>query len=180
MKSILKSFLNGLLIITPIAFSLYILYALFTRIDDLLPIETPGVGFLITISAVTLVGFLASNIFARKIFDFVEELFTRLPFVKLLYGSIKDLISAFVGEQKGFDKPVEVSLGPDDSIKAIGFVTMENMAQYGLPDYSAVYFQQSFNFAGNLLIVHKSKIRPLDVPSSDVMTFVVSGGVSRK
>ncbi len=180
MKIIIKSFLNGLLIISPIAFSLYILYVLFTKIDDLLPIETPGIGFLITVSAITLVGFLARNIFARKIIDFVEELFSKLPFVKLVYGSIKDLISAFVGDKKSFDKPVEVSLGPDDSVKAIGFVTMENLAQLGLTDYSAVYFPQSFNFAGNLLLIHNSKIRRLDMPSSDVMTFVVSGGVSKK
>ncbi|HWI54489.1 MAG TPA: DUF502 domain-containing protein [Desulfobacteria bacterium] len=180
MRIILKSFLNGLLIISPIAFSLYVLYALFIRIDDLLPIETPGVGFLVTVSAITLVGFLARNIFARKIIDFVEELFTKLPFVKLLYGSIKDLIGAFVGDKKSFDKPVMVNLGPDGSLRAIGFVTMENMVQFGMPDYSAVYFPQSFNFAGNLLLIHNSKIQRLDMPSSDTMTFVVSGGVSRK
>lgn len=180
MGVILKSFLNGLLIVTPIAASIYVIWWLFTTIDGLLKLPIPGLGFLITISAILVIGFLAKNIFARKLFTLLEELFTRLPFVKLLYGSIKDLIGAFVGDKKSFDKPVEVSLGPDDSLKAIGFVTMDSMPQFGLTDYSAVYFPQSFNFAGNLLLIHKSKIRPLEVSSADVMTFIVSGGVSKK
>lgn len=180
MGIILKSFLNGLLIVTPVAASIYIVWWLFTKIDGLLNLPIPGLGFLVTISAIIAIGFMARNIFARKLFTLLEDLFTKLPFVKLLYGAIKDLIGAFVGDKKSFDKPVEVSLGPDDSLKAIGFVTMEGMPQFGLAEYSAVYFPQSFNFAGNLLIIHKSKIRPLEVSSSDVMTFIVSGGVSKK
>lgn len=180
MRIILKSFLNGLLIVTPIAASVYFIWWLFTTIDGLLNLPIPGLGFLITISGILVIGFLARNIFARKLFTLLEEVFTKLPFVKLLYGSIKDLIGAFVGDKKSFDKPVEVSLGPDDNLKAIGFVTIDTMSHFGLADYSAVYFPQSFNFAGNLLLIHKSRIRYLDVSSADVMTFVVSGGVSKK
>jgi uncharacterized membrane protein len=98
--------------------------------------------------------------------------------VKLVYSSIKDLINAFVGERKSFDKPVLVRLSPDDSVRALGFVTREALASLGLPEHVAVYFPQSYNFAGNLLIVPHDAIQPLSVSSGELMTFIVSGGVS--
>jgi uncharacterized membrane protein len=127
---------------------------------------------------VALVGFFSSNVIGSGILESIERQLQRVPFIKLVYSSIKDLINAFVGERKSFDKPVLVRLSADDSVHALGFVTRETLTGLGLPEHVAVYLPQSYNFAGNLVIVPRDAIRPLSVSSGEVMTFIVSGGVS--
>ncbi len=108
----------------------------------------------------------------------IDMIFSRLPLIKMIYTSIKDLINAFVGDKKGFNKPVTVILSRDGNVKAIGFLTNESLNNLGLSDSVAVYLPQSYNFAGNLIIVPKDQIAPLNADSADVMKFVVSGGIA--
>jgi uncharacterized membrane protein len=101
-----------------------------------------------------------------------------VPLVKLLYSSIKDLVGAFVGDQKKFDQPVIVNVMPGGSAKALGFVTRKSMDFLGLEKSVAVYFPQSYNFAGSVLIFPLDQVQPIQADSSEVMAFIVSGGVS--
>jgi uncharacterized membrane protein len=87
-------------------------------------------------------------------------------------------MSAFVGPERRFDRPVIVDLSPGGGVRAIGFVTRDSLAAYGLADSVAVYFPQAYNFAGQLVVVPRAAVKAIDVPSADVMTFVVSGGIS--
>ncbi|HED65757.1 MAG TPA: DUF502 domain-containing protein, partial [Planctomycetes bacterium] len=137
-----------------------------------------GFGFLVTIAGIMLVGFLTSNVMTRWIVARIEKLFTQLPVIKQIYSSIKDMIEAFVSEEKKFDKPVLLSFTSEPDLEVIGFVTREDMAEFDCPDRVAVYVPQSYNFAANLIVVPRSRIRPIDLPAGDVMAFVVSGGVS--
>ncbi|MGE5415588.1 MAG: DUF502 domain-containing protein [Acidobacteriota bacterium] len=178
MKTITKYFFQGLLFVIPIFLTVYVLYWLFAKIDNILPIKYPGVGFVTTILVVTLIGFLASNFLTKRLLVAVDGLFARLPLVKLLYSSVKDLINAFVGDKKSFNKPVLLELGLDSGVHALGFITCESLDKLGLEEMVAVYLPQSYNFAGNLLIVRKELVKPLDTNSSDLMTFIVSGGVA--
>lgn len=178
MKQLVKYFLRGLVLIAPVGITLYICYVVFVAIDRLLPTPIPGAGFLITIAAVTLVGFLASNLLARTALSLIERLLERLPFVRLLYSSTKDLLNAFVGEKRRFDKPVLVSLQPGGAVRAFGFLTQESLDVIAAPGHVAVYLPQSYNFAGQVLVVPSAQVTPLPVASSDVMAFIVSGGVS--
>jgi len=181
MKSILKYFLRGLLIFVPIVVTVFVLLWAFTGLDkifrSLLRIPIPGLGILATIAAIFIIGFLASNFVGRKLFGLVEKIFTKVPLVKLLYGSIKDLVEAFAGEEKKFDKPVMASLGQTGA-KVMGFVTRDTLTNIGLTDYVAVYLPQSYNFAGNVLLFPKEAVQPIDINSSEAMTFIVSGGVA--
>lgn len=181
MKSILNYFLRGLLIFVPIAVTLFVLLWAFTGLDkifrDLLRISIPGLGILVTIAVIFVIGFLGSNFVGRKLFGLVEKVFTKVPLVKLLYGSIKDLVEAFAGEEKKFDKPVIASLGQSGA-KVMGFVTKETLTNLGLTDYVAVYLPQSYNFAGNVLLFPKEAVQPLDINGSEAMAFIVSGGVA--
>jgi uncharacterized membrane protein len=179
-KRIARYFLEGLLFVVPLAVTVYVLYKIFVTVDGLLGLRIPGLGFLLTIVIITLIGILASNVLTKGLLSLVDRLFVKMPFIKLIYTSIKDLIGAFVGDKKSFDKPVLVRLTPDSEAKAIGFITRESMEAYGLDDHVAVYFPQSYNFAGNLLIVPRSQVEPLQADSADVMAFLVSGGVSGK
>ncbi|MDQ3950201.1 MAG: DUF502 domain-containing protein, partial [Gemmatimonadota bacterium] len=108
----------------------------------------------------------------------VEAILARLPFVRLLYGSTRDLLNAFVGERRRFDTPVLVTLSPDSRLKALGFVTQESLERYGLDGHVAVYLPQSYNFAGNLVVVPASQVEGIRAGGADVMAFIVSGGVT--
>jgi uncharacterized membrane protein len=180
MKKIIKYFFEGLLFVSPLAVSLYIVYLLFIKIDRILHLPIPGLGFVTTIVVITFIGFLASNLFTKSIINYVDSIFNRLPFIKLIYSSVKDLVSAFVGDKKKFDKPVLVTVSKESDIKIIGFVTRETLESLGLSDQIAVYIPQSYNFAGNLVIVPKSQVKVITNDSSDVMALIVSGGISGK
>jgi uncharacterized membrane protein len=184
MKRLANYFLNGLLFIVPIIVTLYVVYILFVKVDSLLKIPIPGigvipgVGFLATLVVITLTGFLVSNFLTKKLLLFFDRLMSRLPLVKLLYGSIKDLLNAFAGEKKSFNRPALVKLGSDSSAHVLGFITCDSLAKFDLEEYISVYIPQSYNFAGQLLVFPREQVHPLDTGSADLMTFIVSGGVA--
>jgi uncharacterized membrane protein len=180
MKKITRYFFEGLLVTVPLVATIYVIYIIFTKIDNLFKFEIPGVGFIVTILSITIVGFISSNFIAGWLVRFIDRIFTRLPLIKMIYTSIKDLIGAFVGDKKSFDKPVLVTLSPDSNIQVIGFVTRESLDNFGLADSVAVYLPQSYNFAGNLIVVPKTQVTALKVESGELMAFIVSGGVTTK
>jgi uncharacterized membrane protein len=178
MKRLAQYFLRGLLLIAPVAITLYVCAWIFRAIDGLLGLPIPGLGFFLTLVVITVVGFLASNLLAISLVSLLERVMTRLPFVRLLYTSTKDLLDAFVGEKRRFDTPVMVDVTPDGGAKALGFVTMRALDHLGIRAHVAVYFPQSYNFAGNLLLVPSERVTPLAADSAAVMAFIVSGGVT--
>ncbi len=178
MNFLAKNFLRGLAIVIPTVVTVYILYQTFLWIDRLILFPFPGLGVLVTFVAIVLIGVLASNYVIGKLLAIPDAIFTRAPLVKILYSSIKDLIEAFVGDRKRFNRPVLVTLGSSPSVEAIGFVTSDDLGMIGSPDSVAVYFPQSYNFAGNLVVVPRESVRAIDADPGRVMAFIVSGGVS--
>ncbi len=178
MKRIVRYFLKGLLFLVPLVATIYFIYFVFIKIDSILPFDIPGLGFVAIILTITLVGMIASNFLTRRLVGWVDNVFTRLPLVKMIYSSIKDLINAFVGDKKSFNKPVLVTLAPGGNIQVIGFVTRESLDNLGLSEHVAVYLPQSYNFAGNLVVVPKEQVSPISADSGDVMAFIVSGGIT--
>ncbi len=180
MKRVTKYFFEGLLVLVPLVATIYVIYAVFVKIDSIFKFKIPGMGFIVTMLTITIVGFVSSNFLTKKLVGLVETIFARLPLVKMIYSAIKDLIGAFVGDKKSFDKPVLVTLSPGGNIQALGFITRESMSNIGFADKVAVYLPQSYNFAGNLIVVPKDQITPVSADSGDVMAFIVSGGVTAK
>ncbi len=179
MKRLINYFLKGLLVFVPAALTVFAIVLVFTKIDGLLKLPIPGMGLIITILSITLIGFLASNFIGKQLFTLIDGLFNKLPVVKMVYSAIKDLIEAFAGEKKSFDRPAIVELTPGGP-KALGFVTRDSLEFLSLSDHVAVYFPQSYNFAGSVLIFPSAQVTPADIDSSDAMAFIVSGGVSGK
>ncbi|MEM7107564.1 MAG: DUF502 domain-containing protein [Bacteroidota bacterium] len=175
---VLTYFFRGLLFVVPLALTVYIIYQTLDWLDGLIPIDIPGLGLLIIISAITLLGYLASFFITRPIFIQFEKYFTKIPLVSILYSSIKDLIGAFVGDQKKFNIPVTVALDNDGHVLKVGFVTREDLSVLELPGFVSVYLPHSYNFSGNHFLVKKSKVKRLDMNATSAMKFVVSGGVS--
>jgi uncharacterized membrane protein len=177
-KALFRYFVRGCLVAAPLGLTIYIVYATLQAVDNLLPVPIPGLGLLITIVLLTLIGFLTSNVIGRSVVEIADRILQQVPLVKLVYTSIKDLVGAFVGEKKSFNRPVTVLLSAGSGFMALGFVTREALSPLSLSGHVAVYFPQSYNFAGNLVLVPRELVQPLTVSSSELMTFVVSGGVS--
>jgi len=174
---LVRYFVRGCLVSMPLAVTGWIIYVTLRFIDNLLPIGIPGLGIVVTLSLVTLIGLFTSNMIGKRVFQITDRALSGMPLVKLIYTSIKDLIRAFVGDHKSFDQPAAVALTPGGA-RVLGFVTRDGLHMLGMPEFVAVYFPQSYNFAGQLVVVPKSQVELLDAASSEVMTFIVSGGIS--
>ena len=177
MKRLSSYFFRGLIFTIPLAATIYVFYLAFTKIDRLLGLPVPGAGFIFTIILITLIGFLASHLVTNRIVNIIDKVFKKMPIVRLLHSSIRDVLTAFMGDKKSFERPVFVTLIPGSDVKIIGFITKENLASLGMDDEVAVYIPQSYNFAGNLIVVPRKQITAINANSSDVMAFIVSGGV---
>ncbi len=194
LRYLVGSFIRGLLFVVPVGATIWILITVFSWLDGLIripgdwklelangeviPVARTGAGFLITVVGVILIGMLTSSVLTRWMVSRVEDLFTRVPVVKLIYSSIKDMVQAFLSEQKKFDKPVLLSFSEQPDVEVIGFVTRSDLSEFGRPGKVSVYVPQSYNFAANLILVPKERVTPIELPAGDVMAFVVSGGVS--
>lgn len=176
-RRILTYFFRGLLFVVPIALTIYVITLFIQFLDGILPIPVPGLGILIMLVFVTFVGFLASIFITKPLFEIFERWVFKIPLINILYTSIKDLMSAFVGDKKKFNTPVIVKLS--ESVSRLGFITQDNLSSLEEEHLVAIYFPHSYNFSGNLFLVPRENVRILkNVRSTDVMKFIVSGGVS--
>jgi uncharacterized membrane protein len=176
-KKLISYFFRGLLFVVPITLTVYVIVLIINFLDNLISFPIPGIGIIIMISFIIFIGYLASTIFTKPLFDEMEKWLLKIPVISILYTSIKDLMSAFVGDKKKFNVPVIVEFSTN--IYRLGFITQDDLSLLEEPALVAVYMPHSYNFSGNLYLVPRSKTRVLqNVNSADVMKFIVSGGVS--
>ena len=179
-KKILRYFIQGVLVLAPIGLTIWLLYWLFDKVDGILRpyINIPGVGFAIIIVFVILVGWISSTFIMVSILNVFDHWLERTPGVKFIYTSIKDFFGAFAGEKKKFDKAVMISAFSADSW-IIGFLTDEELQKFEMgSEYVAVYVPQAYNFAGQLYILPRNKVRKITrISSGDAMKYAVTGGV---
>ena len=179
MKKIINYFLQGLLYIVPISVTLYVVYWTFQKIDGILPFQFPGLGLIVIIALITFIGFAGSVIIASPINSFFQRLLRKAPLLKTIYSSMKDLMRTFVGKKKGFNQAVLIKLYENSTIERLGFITNENLSSLGIKGGKIlVYLPHSYAFSGQLFVVEKSYVTPIDKPSSEIMKLIVSGGVT--
>lgn len=186
-RRIFDYFLQGLLFVAPIGITIYVIYVIFQFIDGLaqvyldriLPFHIPGIGVVLMFLLITIIGFTGHRIISQPVKLFIEKAISRAPLIEVVYTSIRDFVSAFVGKEKKFNQPVLVKVSKTIELEKIGFITATDLEVLGLNDKVAVYFPHSYNFSGELFIVSSDLIKPLDINPSDAMKFIVSGGVSK-
>lgn len=179
MKRLIQFFVRGLLITTPLALTLWICWWAVSTVDNLLPLGFPGAGILVTVLGITLIGALAGTLVTAGVLAELERLLEGLPFVRIVYTSIKDLLHAFVGERRRFNRPVRVRLDDNVDVWYLGFVTADALAHLGMPRHVAVYLPWSYSFAGRVILVPADKVHPIEGDSTDMLAFIISGGVAR-
>jgi uncharacterized membrane protein len=176
-KKIINYFLRGLLFVAPLAITLYIIILVVLFLDSLIPLPIPGLGILIVFGFITFIGYTASMFLTQPLFEMLEAWLIKIPLVNIIYTSIKDLMSAFVGDKKKFNTPIIVKLS--DNMFRLGFMTQDDLTVLEEAGLVAVYFPHSYNFSGNSYLVPRENVRILkNVNSTEVMKFIVSGGVS--
>jgi uncharacterized membrane protein len=189
MKNILNYFFRGLLFVFPVFATLYIIIAAAkwsnNVLNDLLfqwlGVDIPGLGIITVFLGVSLIGYLFSRAFVKPIVGYFDRFMAKVPLVKIIYTSLKELTEAFVGDKKRFNKPVIADfIQPEGNhIKRIGFITQSDLSNLGLSDMVAVYCPHSYNFSGNLYLLPQQAVTPVDLSSADVMKYVISAGVTK-
>ncbi len=190
LPSLFQYFLQGLLVLAPLAVTIYAVYFIVSGIDSLLPIfqyrdETGniqvrnyGLGFLIIIGAICLVGYLSSFFIKLKMFNLFDSLMERTPGIRFIYSTVKDFFEAFAGEKKKFNKPVLANID-DNDVWRVGFITQEEVSDFGFSGYVAVYIPMSYSIAGNVYLLPAGRVRPVkNISATSAMKFAISGGVA--
>lgn len=185
MKRLGTYLIQGLLLVAPLAATVYIVFFLFQFTDGLLSVylekyfdlKIPGLGILIILLFLVLLGIVGETIFARPIKFLVRRILERAPLLKMIYNSVKDLFSAFVGKEKKFHRPVVVLVDEKNDLWRMGFLTNEKMHEMGLEGKVAVYFPFSYNLSGILYVVPAERVKPMNISPSEAMKFIISGGV---
>ncbi len=177
-KQLLNFFLQGLLLIAPVAITIYVIYTIFTFLDGFIDLKIPGLGLLIVVIIITIVGYLTSTFLGSLLISMFNKILNKTPFLRTVIQSIKDLMNAFVGKKKKFSQPVRVIINQEIGLEKLGFITRDNISELKiLEDKVAVYFPHSFNFSGNLFLIDRRFIKPIDISAADAMKFIVSGGI---
>ncbi len=198
MKAMLKKagkmlsgvFLRGMVVVLPITLTVALLAWLATTTENflgeliryLLPDLQywPGLGIVLGFALIFAAGILVSARIARRLLGYAESLLERIPVVKSIYLSIRD-IATFMSQdsQKGFRQVVAVRI---QEMRLIGFVTTEDPK--GLPGKTAadkiigVYLPMSYGIGGYTVYLPKALVEPLDMSLEDAMRVTMSGGVS--
>ena len=190
-RGLINYFIKGLLIVVPLGAAFFLIFWAISSVDNALNISNillvdaktgkhiyiPGLGILLVVIVVLLAGVMVTNIITEPIKNWINRWINRLPLFKFLYSSIKDLTEAFVGDEKKFNEAVIVEVN-EFGLKKIGFLVQKDLSKLNLPGEVAVYFPYSYSFAGQVVIISADKVKPIEKSGSDMMKFVISGGVS--
>jgi uncharacterized membrane protein len=186
MKRLVTYFIQGLLLVAPLGLTVYIVYRIFMFTDGLLStflikhfdIKTPGLGILIIFVFLVLLGMIGKTILARPIKNVINRILEKTPFLKLIYSAINDLFSAFIGKERKFHRPVMILINKENNLWKIGFITQDKPIIVDENELVTVYCPFSYGFSGEIYFVPLTSIKPLSMPPSEAMKYIISGGIS--
>ena len=189
-KKVLQYFLQGLLVLGPVTITAYFFYWAVSSIDSLIPIfsytdaqgvvhvRNYGIGFVIIIAVLIITGYISSFFITSRFVSFFDKLLEKTPGIKHIYATTRDFFEAFAGENKKFTKHVLANID-DNDVWRFGFITREDMTDFGLLEYVTVYVPMAYSIAGNVYVIPKNRIRLIEhISASQSMKFAVSGGVT--
>jgi uncharacterized membrane protein len=189
-KKLFQYFLQGLIILGPVTITLYFIYWAVSSIDSIIPIFTYsdaqgivhvrnyGIGFILIIAILITIGYFSSFFITSRFLSFFDKLLQKTPGIKHIYGTTRDFFEAFAGDNKKFTKHVLANVD-DNDVWRFGFVTREDMHDFGLFDYVTVYVPMAYSVAGNVYVIPRSRVKLIDnISAAQTMKFAVSGGVT--
>jgi len=196
MRFIGHIFGRGLIVVLPAAVTVFLLYWLFAKIESLVrtllvalgvPPERiiPGIGVVLAVALIFAMGLLMKAALAQQLYRGFEALLGRVPLVKSLYGSVRDLMGFFSGEkQQDLGKVVMVDITGDGRQRLLGFVMREAFDDLpeGVGDerHLAVYLPMSYQLGGFTTIVPRDAVEPVDMSIEQAMRFALTAGVKHE
>ncbi len=192
LKVINKNILTGLITLLPVILTLYLLYWFVVTTETMLggiirslvsdDFYKPGMGVVAGLIVAFLVGLIMQTFIARQLLSAIERLVKRLPVVKSIYLSIRDLLDYFSSEKKqDFEQVVSVTIN-ENGMQVIGLVTQADMDQMpeGLNQQEnlLVYIPMSYGIGGFAVLVPRSATKPLKMSMEDAMRFTLTAGVT--
>jgi uncharacterized membrane protein len=191
-KKLFQYFVQGLLVTAPLAVTVFSIYWVVTSIDELIPIFTIvdddgkvkvrnfGLGFLIIITGICIAGYLSTFFIQSRMFNLFDHWLEKAPGIKFIYSTVKDFFEAFAGEKKKFNRPVIANID-DNDVWRVGFLTRDEVEDFGLKEYVAVYVPMSYSIAGNVYLIPSNRVKSLDsqITPAEAMKFAISGGVTK-
>ncbi len=186
MKYFNRIFLSGLLGILPLFVTIYIVYSIVIIFENIfsriLPasILFPGMGLLLGFLFIFLVGLMLNNFITAKLVASGEAVVGNIPFIKAIYGPLKDVLNLFARkDNKSLKAVVLVELAP--GVKWLGLVTRDRLQDLNLgvntEGQISVYFPMTYAVGGFTLVVQKEKVSELTIPIEQAMTLAITGWV---
>jgi uncharacterized membrane protein len=183
-----KIFKRGLIAIAPLALAIVIVVWLLGTLEHAFrpPIKAvlgekyyiPGMGILVALILIFIVGAVINTYIIQKISGWVDRFLARLPFFKIFYNSIGDMMNYFRPKGREHGKMVIVQI---EGTRRIGIVTREDFegVAKGIEKEGeiAVFIPMSYQIGGFTVLVHKSKVEPIEMSVDEGMRFIITGGV---
>jgi uncharacterized membrane protein len=196
MSRIRNYFLTGLIVAGPVAVTLWLIWWFVTWVDNVvrpfiprmyrpetyLPINVPGTGLIIAFAALTLLGFLTANLIGRKLVDFGESMLNRMPIVRPIYRTAKQIFQTLFSKSESSFRKVGLVEFPSPGMWSLVFLTQSPGAEISsrLPstDYVSAFMPCTPNpTTGFFFYVPRRDVVDLDITVEQAMTVIMSAGI---
>jgi uncharacterized membrane protein len=196
MSRIRNYFLTGLIVAGPVAVTLWLIWWFVTVVDNLvrpfipvayrpetyLPVNIPGLGLIFAFLALTLLGFLTANLIGRKLVDFGDSLLNRMPIVRPIYRTTKQIFQTLFSKSESSFRRVALVEFPSPGMWSLVFLTQSPHAEISdhLPatDYVSAFMPCTPNpTTGFFFYVPKRDVIDLDITVEQAMTVIMSAGI---
>jgi uncharacterized membrane protein len=193
-KGIKGYFITGLLVVLPLYLTIYVLSIIVGFMDKIftimpaslqpdhyLPFHIPGLGIIVTFIGVFMVGVLTTNLLGKKMLDLAEGLMGRLPLVRPIYNSTKQLMETFLKkDNEGFKKVVLIEF-PKAGVYSVGFLTgkvREELKARTGEDNVSIFIPCTPNpTTGYYIVARESDVIYLDMKAEDAFKLIMTGGL---
>ncbi len=194
-SSLRNSFFTGVVVALPIGVTIWLISWIINKVDRFvkplipehlnpdtyLPFPLPGLGILISIVALWMLGTLASNFFGSRLLKFGENIVGRLPLVRNIYKTLKQIVVTMAHQKDQAFKEVCLIEYPRKGLWAIGFITsdLKGAPQEHLKEgYVCVFVPTTPNpTSGFLLFVKREDVKILDMTPEEGAKMIISGGM---
>lgn len=191
MKSIGRIFLTGILTILPTLATLYLVVWLFAAVERflgkqlllLLPDEyyRGGMGLLVALALIFLIGLLMRAWLFRQLVKAGENLLLKIPLIKVVYRSLKDLFGLFSDDKNREALQVVSVQLPGTDMRLLGFLTRSDFSDMpkgvGNEDEVAVYLPMSYQVGGYTVLIPRKRVTPVPMSREEAMRFLLTAGL---
>lgn len=198
LRSLRNAFLTGLILLTPLAVSLFVFAWLVNNIGGrfsnnllyFIPSEWLAredlqliwniLATLIVFLAITLLGYLSRYFVGKWFLSITENILNKVPFINTVYKTVKQIVETFTSQQKAVFKKTVLIEYPRKGIWAIGFLTSETKGETQIKTHRNlrnVFVPTTPNpTSGFLLMIPEEEVHEMEMSIGDGMKLIISGG----